>query len=516
MAMEMDWKGFQAQNNVTGNLNYYKKGLDLAEAGKYEEALTCMQQYLRISPEDAQALNDTGAILHCLKSPNEAIDYFIKARTLQADSGEILWNLVEAYLVIGKPHEAAKLFGDMEQMNLLNPDILNRTANVFLNEDDKAYALETLLYSLQLWPNQEVLKPMVEIMRKKRPKIAFFCGADGTTFLNEIINFTEQRFETRIFDGQTEDDLHELMKWSDISWFEWCTDLAAMASKLPKTCKTIVRLHRYEAYLHWPEQVNWDNIDILITIGNSFVKETLRNKVPHIESTTSIITIPNGVNLKKYYFNNKQRGKNIAFLGNLRMVKNPAFILQCMQKLHYIDPDCRLFFGGVFQDPTLEQYVRHMVNALELSDVVFFDGWLDNSSRWLEDKHYIVSTSIIESQGMGLLEGMACGLKPVIHNFPGASEIYPREFLFNISEEFCEQILSESYEPQRYRRFVEENYLLKNQLRKINEVFANFEKEMDLQPQSTITDNASSLNIGTVPLQTIESNSRKQCNFQPI
>ena len=127
----------------------------------------------------------------------------------------------------------------------------------------------------------------------------------------------------------------------------------------------------------------------------------------------------------------------------------------------------------------LEQYIRHIVQALELSDVVFFDGWKEDINSWLSDKHYIISCSIGESQGMGLLEGMACGLKPVIHNFPGANQIFPSEFLFNIAEEFCGQILSDAYEPQRYRKFVEEKYPLKNQLSKINEIFTQLEAETD-------------------------------------
>ena len=149
-----------------------------------------------------------------------------------------------------------------------------------------------------------------------------------------------------------------------------------------------------------------------------------------------------------------------------------------MQKLHYIDPQYKLFFAGVFQDAALEQYIRYMVKALELTNVVFFDGWQDDVNAWLQDKHYIVSTSIGESQGMGILEGMACGLKPVVHNFPGADQIFPSEYIFNISEEFCEQVCDESYMPERYRRFVEERYSLERQLSAINKLFLRFESEI--------------------------------------
>jgi hypothetical protein len=150
-----------------------------------------------------------------------------------------------------------------------------------------------------------------------------------------------------------------------------------------------------------------------------------------------------------------------------------------MQKLHYIDPQYKLFFAGVFQDAALEQYIRYMVKAMELADAVFFDGWQDDVNKWLADKHFIVSASLGESQGMGVLEGMACGLKPVVHNFPGADQIFPGDCLFNISEQFCQQICSEHYYPRQYRAYVEQRYPLRQQLNSINKLFLRFEAEID-------------------------------------
>lgn len=467
--------------------NQYQKGLELAEAGRHEEALACLKEHLRTAPLDAQVLNDAGAILHCLGRSDEAIEHFVRARRLQSESPEIIWNLAEAYLAIGSADEAMQLFDDMERMGILSADLLNRTANVFLNQGNKGNAIEMLLNSIAIIPNQEVLTPMVEVIRSKRPKVAFFCGLKGDVkFLTDIFEFTKSRFPVRFFEAQSINEMHELMKWSDICWFEWCTDAVVEASKLPKVSKNIVRLHRFEAYHNWPSQVRWENIDRLVTVGNSFVKDALLRQVPDMESRTQLVTIPNGINLDKFKFAERAPGKNIACVGYLNMRKNPMFLLQCMQKLHYIDTEFKLFFGGTSQNPMLEQYVRHMVEALELTDVVFFDGWQVDVSSWLRDKHYIVSASIGESQGMGILEGMACGLKPVIHNFPGADQIFPSEFLFNISEEFCEQILSDRYEPQKYRRFVEEHYPLKNQLSKINDIFAQFEHEIDSQQNTQI------------------------------
>jgi glycosyltransferase involved in cell wall biosynthesis len=465
----------------------YQRGLQLAEAGRYQEALTLIQEHLRTAPDDAEALNDAGAILHCLGRSAEAIDHLTKARNLQADSAEIVWNLVEAYLADGRACEAALLFDDMERMGTLNPDVLNRIAAAFLNQGNKAEAVEALLRSLQISPNQEIINPMIEVIQTKRPKIAFFCGLKSDTkFLTDIYEYARYRYLVQHSDARSTDQMYEVMKTSDISWFEWCTDMVVEASKLPKVCKTVVRLHRFEAYNNWPSRVRWENIDVLVTVGNSFVKDALLKQVPDIEKRTWLVTIPNGVNLDRFKLIKRPRGKNLACVGYLNMRKNPMFLLQCMQKLHYIDPEYRLFFAGPFQDLMLEQYIRHMVEKLKLTNVVFFDGWQGDVNSWLRDKHYIVSASIGESQGMGLLEAMACGLKPAIHNFPGASQIFPPEFLFDISEQFCDQICSGTYDPPRYRRFVEENYPLKEQLSQINGIFTRLEAEIDLQQTANV------------------------------
>jgi len=500
MTMPTDSNYYQSQGEALDRIRPALGWLELAEAGRYQEALACIEGHLRTAPDDVQALNDAGAILHCLGRSDEAINHLVQARDLSCSrkagsrsagaDAEIVWNLVEAYLADGRANEAMQLFDDMQRLGILNVDVLNRTANVFLNQENYADAIETLLRSLRLAPEQEILRPMIEVIRSKRAKIAFFCGsADQMQSLADIYEFAERRFPVQrfdcperltaegLFEGQNTDEAYELMKSSDLCWFEGCTDAAVQASKQPKVCKNIVRLRGFDHDDNWASQILWENIDVIMTDGNPLVKDALLQKVPDIKNRTWLVTIPNGVDLDKFKFIDRGRGKNLACIGHLSMRKNPMLLLQCMQKLHYIDPEHKLFFAGTFQNPMVEQYVRHMAQALKLTEVVFFDGWHEDINSWLKDKHYIVSGSIAESQGMGLLEGMACGLKPVIHNFPGASAILPSEFLFNISEEFCGQILCDTYEPQRYRRFVEENYPLKNRLSKVNDILTQLEAE---------------------------------------
>ncbi len=468
---------------MTGH-NGYRRAIELVEQGKHQDALKLIEEYVVSNPQDVEALNDTGAILHSLGRSEDAVECFLRARKIAPDSPQVLWNLAEAFLALGRPDRVVSLFEDMQKSNLLNPELINRTATMLIDQGNKASAIEALLVSRDTWAGQEVIEPMIEVLRAKRPKVAFFCGGDGMTFLNDVLPFLSRRFQVEVFQGTEPQQMTELMNWADIAWFEWCTNLAVLGSNMSKSCKIIVRLHRYEAYLDWPQQVNWDNVDVLITVGNSFTRKNLVAQVPDIESRTQIETIANGVDLNAFPFVDRPKGKNIAFLSNLRMVKNPGLILQCMQKLNYIDPDYKLFFAGAIQDTVVQQYLEHMVEVLDLSDVVFFDGYQQDVPRWLADKHYIVSTSLVEGVPVGILQAMASGLKPVIHNFPGACEIFPQQYLFNISEEFCDQILSDDYRPKDYRQFVAANYSVTKQLNRVNQLFTEIETQLQTAPQT--------------------------------
>lgn len=458
----------------------YNQAVELAQSGNNEKAFGLFQEYLRANPGDAEAWNDAGAVLFCLGKTEQASEFVEKALRMDPNRADAYWNLTEIYLTLGNGNQAMSLIADMERLGILNVDILNRIAKIFVDNNDKARAVEALLKSLEVSPDQEILYPMLDVIRSKRPKVAFFNGLPGDMkFLKDVYKFCKDRFQVKMFDGTTIDQVKSMMEWADIAWFEWCTDLAAEASKLDVNCKKIVRLHRFEAYLSWPEKVNWQNIDSLVLIGNSYVKDALFKRVPNITEQTNVVDIPNGVNLDRFNFVSRPKGKNIACVGYLNMRKNPMLLLQCMQKLHYIDPQYHLYFAGNFQDEMMEQYVKYMARQLKISSIVHFDGWQDDINGWLEDKHYIVSGSIGESQGMGILEGMACGLKPVIHNFPGADQIFPTEYIFNIAEDFCKQVTSNDYQPQQYRDFVERCYPQGRQFKKINEIMARFEREID-------------------------------------
>jgi glycosyltransferase involved in cell wall biosynthesis len=88
---------------------------------------------------------------------------------------------------------------------------------------------------------------------------------------------------------------------------------------------------------------------------------------------------------------------------------------------------------------------------------------------WMQDKDFILSTSISEGNPNNVIEGMATGLKPVIHNWPGAKEQFPEDCVFDTVEQAVKLITEGGYNPLACREWVEKHYSMDN-IRQIHQV----------------------------------------------
>jgi glycosyltransferase involved in cell wall biosynthesis len=471
--------------NSESTTKVYERGLALAEEKKYDQAIACIEQYLRSVPSDFNAWNDMGVIKFCLRKDDEAIAHFEKARSLcdQSESAELNWNLCEAYLSSGQPACALGLFDEMARQETLNADILNRTANMFLAEGSSGNAVEVLLRSLAMSPSQEILKPMIDIIKSKRPAIAVFTN-DQTDYGRNLTSFLQKRFTVRYHHPSPLADIRRSVNECDIAVFAGCGGMLSDISYLTGPCRKLAVLSEDDIYSRHLSSIRWDGFDSVVLMGRPSLKETFIEKYGDIENHTTIISVGHSVDTERFRFTDRPRGRRIACLDSLSLKNNPMFILQCMQKLNYIDKDYRLYFAGAFDDERTENCLQYMIDELGLSNVVFFDR-VENPARWLHDKHYIISAGTTDNGIPNILKGMSCGLKPLVHNFPGAREIINPEFTFNLAEDFCRQILSEQYQPLRYRMIVEQQFGLASQTKAINNVLVRLEKQIDRRPADT-------------------------------
>jgi len=75
-----------------------------------------------------------------------------------------------------------------------------------------------------------------------------------------------------------------------------------------------------------------------------------------------------------------------------------------------------------------------------LTDNFVYDGIINNIEDWLIDKSYILCTSKLETQGVGIMEAMMSGIKPVLYDGSGL-DIYPEKYRFNTIDEAVSMIL---------------------------------------------------------------------------
>jgi glycosyltransferase involved in cell wall biosynthesis len=425
----------------------YIGAIELAESGRYDQAIGQMQSYLKTHPTDGEALNDAGTILFCMNRGQEAIDYFVRARSCtQGDiQAQVIYNLCEAYLAEGQPEKAVTLLASMESAHILNVDTINRIANGFVNKLAYGPAIEMLLYSLRLAPEQEILKPMLEIVRSKRMGVMLL--ADKPYRIEGLKQYLEPRFPLGICIG-SELSGGPMRSGNYGSIFVGCPSRLMQAGQ--NSSPAIVCLDYEDLENSAIEQIPWQQIGTLAVPSRQF-SELLRERIGTLPASVRIVTIPPSVDVESIQYIERKKGKRIAAIGPWTAQQNPMFLLQCMQKLHYLDPDMRLHLAGEFEDPSIRHYTESMIEAMDLENAVFLDGVPKNRDRWLKDKHYIVSTGV-DGRGMaGVLTGMAAGLRPLVHQFPDASEWIEPEYLFVLAEDFCRQILEGSYEPLRYR-----------------------------------------------------------------
>jgi glycosyltransferase involved in cell wall biosynthesis len=339
-----------------------------------------------------------------------------------------------------------------------------------------------LLWSLQKSPEQEILHPMTEIIRGKRPKVGIVSSRAGS--VGPLADWLGRRFIVEVCDGVSFSKVCSLAESCGMCIFYGCDESLIRAAHQNKNCRKVFVLRSEDIYGDQIEYVGFGQSDEIVVAGPQTAVDTLKERAKLSGPAPRVVRADEAVDFQRCVFTSRSRGKRLAAMGPFDAESNVMFLLQCIQKLHYIDRDFRLYLAGGFTGRAVEEYVRGMIGSLGLEGAVFLDGPVANEVLWLKDKHYFVSADI-GGAGMGhIWSAMACGLRPVVHRFPGADDMLDAEFLFNISEEFCVQVQSCGYEPLRYRRFVEQRRKQYGQFKAVNDALLRLERQMILSDSS--------------------------------
>jgi glycosyltransferase involved in cell wall biosynthesis len=200
----------------------------------------------------------------------------------------------------------------------------------------------------------------------------------------------------------------------DLRIYMWCDDATIEDLNRPfNDVKKVVFIRRYE-YYHSPlDTVDWQKISKVIMV-NDFLAWGFQERTgvqPHV--------IFNAVQLDSWTWKERLPGKKIAWVGFINQKKNLPLAIQIMAKL---PRDYELHVAGGIQDVTTMDYIVHLANSLGVRATFYDQVKHEYMDAWLEDKNYLLNTSISEGCPNSVIEAMAKGIQPVVHEWPGARE----------------------------------------------------------------------------------------------
>lgn len=282
------------------------------------------------------------------------------------------------------------------------------------------------------------------------------------SFLAPLIPALERHFEVRFVTLPPGAELAAAIAWADTVWLEWCWDHAVWATTSGvlggRPC--VLRLHSIEALQgDYPARVDWRQVDALVTVGDD-IDALLHERFPAAAAAGARLVVPNGIDLDRFRPGTPEVGR-IAWVGHVEPKKNPMLMLQVMHALRRHGGAHTLHVAGAFTDLRTLRYLRRMVPALGLEGCVHFEGTVADMPAWYADKGVLLSTTMYESFGLNIGEAMAVGAFPVVHDFPGAEALWPRECLFASIDAAVALILAAR--PGLYRGWVAEHYGLAQQ-----------------------------------------------------
>ena len=441
--------------------NYNLALLHIAE-GNFDNAMEIFLKLTKLQPQNAALHNDLAIIWMNKNDTQQALQSFEKALQHDPNFTKARENCMQFILKYGLIDDGKRIL----QINSDHPQVSDATIadikkwHSIIDKSSNDIRISEV-GNIEAPPPKDGLvearpsEAPVDCQLKGR-KLAFF--ANHLTFIKDIIHHLSQDNETRTYNGNSVQEMRDLMRWADVAWFEWCDSLIIEATKLPKSCPIICRLHSYEVFTDMPGRVDWSKVDRLIFVNQS-VEEIFKRQVC---ADVPITVIQNGVDISRYKIpSNKVYGKRIASVGYINYKKNPTLLLYCFKKIHAYDSEYSLHIAGQHQDPRIQVYFEHFLRENPLP--VHFHGWVEDMPAWYADKDFVISTSLFESFHYSIAEGMASGLLPLIHDWYGAKETYSREFLFTDPDD-CLSLLKRLEKADRYRlaqenrQFIVERY----------------------------------------------------------
>ena len=266
-----------------------------------------------------------------------------------------------------------------------------------------------------------------------------------------------------------------MVEWADLTFFDWADNSLIRFSNpedplykelgltIPKNKHIVCRCHDIDAWCGHYHRINWELVNDLIFVAPHIKDLVLESLKP--PANLKIHLIKHGVNTNKYTLRkNPERNNKIAWIGRITHHKCLELALQVLVENPYYE----LHVAGTSLDSWELAYVNDFVKRNGLK--FFYYGEVPDINEWLEDKTYILLTSFKEAFSFVIGESMAKGIKPLIHHFYGAENVWDKKYLWDKVSE-CQKMLTEyEYNPNEYRDYIVNYYPLERMLKSYDDI----------------------------------------------
>ena len=199
----------------------------------------------------------------------------------------------------------------------------------------------------------------------------------------------------------------------DLRVFMWCDNATLEFLKEYRgATKNIVYIRRYEHFTFPLEKVPWDKVSEIVVL-NDFFAAWVKDRIGR-----EPVVLHNGVDPSRWTYAQHGHGNKIAMVGFVNARKNFPLAMQIMAQL---DRGKELHVAGDIHDGEVFNYLTAFGRSLGIDGT--FYGEVDDIDGWLEDKNYLLCTSISEGWPNNVIEAMAKGIKPIIHAWPGSDPL---------------------------------------------------------------------------------------------
>ena len=479
----------------------FKEAESLFSQGKIQEAEDILAPLMESAESQAKAANYLGIIRQSQGRAEEAGTLFSRALDLSPEDQEMRGNLAFNLVGRGQWAEAREQLQKLLAVNQNEAKLWTLLAKAEQGLGNLGAAVEFLDKSLLINPDQPDLKQARDRLARNDkmavlagpragesetwPSVLMCCQKSLETFAVALCNALEKKAIVKRVVADNLAAFQWPLKSASTVWLEWGADLSVaitrQAELLAGKKKVIVRLHSFEILGGQAGQVNYDVVTDVVFVSN-YMRRLFERMYPGRLSRVRVHVIHNGIDLKGFPFIPGKKRDKIAFVGRLDFKKDPMVMMQAFHFLRQRHPDLELHVAGA---PDNNRYYLSMPDFLAKNglgpDAARFYGHVKDVPAWLADKDFILCTSPFESQGVGLLEAMHRGLRPLIYSFPGAEELYPAASLWRNFDEL-DELLVGGRPPEEYCQFVADKYSMERQADNFLKVIAGEEKVVEAPP----------------------------------